>query len=165
MTSRSLPKLLFAVIFFFASPVDVSAQIVDPCPSHQSSWTPTPEELIKFKTGPRKNRPNFCKADLSSANLADATLSSANLSGVNLSGAHLSDANLSGANTIGADLSGAELFNVNLKDTKIAYATLGNAIYDPVSEPPNKGRGSEIGLVQLRDLLQKSRRAQTYIRS
>ena len=66
MTSRSLPKVLFAM-FLCASPVDVSAA-VDPCP-HQSVWMPTPEELMKFKTETTKDRPNFCKADLSGADL------------------------------------------------------------------------------------------------
>jgi len=69
MTSRYLPKVLFAV-FLCASPVDVSAQrlIAETCP-HQSAWMPTPEELMKFKTGTTKDRPNFCKADLSGADL------------------------------------------------------------------------------------------------
>ena len=70
MTSRYLPKVLFAV-FLCASPVDVSAQplIAETCP-HQSVWMPTPEELMKlFKTETTKDRPNFCKADLSGADL------------------------------------------------------------------------------------------------
>jgi hypothetical protein len=60
MTSRYLPKVLFAV-FLCASPVDASAQM-DPCRSRESLWMPTPEELRKFRTGATKDRPNFCKA-------------------------------------------------------------------------------------------------------
>ena len=66
MTSRYLPKVLFAV-FLCASPVDVSAGFeidLDPYP-HQSEWMPTPEELMKFKKGTAIDRPNFCKANLS----------------------------------------------------------------------------------------------------
>jgi hypothetical protein len=75
MTSRYLPKVLFAV-FLCASPVDVSAQppIAETCP-HQSVWMPTPEELMKlFKTETTKDRPNFCKADLSDADLRGANM-------------------------------------------------------------------------------------------
>jgi Pentapeptide repeats (8 copies) len=207
MTSRYLPKVLFAV-FLCASPVDVSAQplIAETCP-HQSVWRPAPEELMKFKTETTKDRPNFCKADLRGAKLNGANLNGADLSGADLRGAdlrganldsaalsgadlrganlsnadlnhanlslaNLNGANLSGANLTKADLSGASLFGANLKDARIPYATLGNAFYAPASEPPNsfvagiggletvrfteKDRGSETGLVQLRDLLQKS---------
>ena len=88
MTSRYLPKVLFAV-FLCASPVDVSAGslIAETCP-HQSVWMPTPEELMKFKTETTKDRPNFCKADLIGAFLAEANLSGANLSGADLNGAN-----------------------------------------------------------------------------
>src|SRR4249919_1519797 len=79
MTSRYLPKVLFAV-FLCASPVDVSAQpLIAECP-HQSVWSPTPEESMKFKTGTTKDRPNFCKANLSGADLSAADLGRANLS-------------------------------------------------------------------------------------
>ena len=209
MTSRYLPKVLFAV-FLCASPVDVSARVVlvPECAPHQSVWMPTPEELVKFKTETTKDRPNFCKADLRGADLTKADLSGAKLSGANLRGAHLNDAmlrgadirradlndanlsganlsyanlvranlsgaNLDGANLTHADLSSANLDGANLKDTRISYAILGNAFYAPVSEPPNSfvagikgletvrftreiGGGTETGLVQLRDLLQKS---------
>ena len=82
MTSRYLPKVLFAV-FLCASPVDVSAMFVEPC-LRQSVWMPTPEELMKFKTGTTKDRPNFCKADLSGAILRGANLRGANLSGASI---------------------------------------------------------------------------------
>jgi hypothetical protein len=109
MTSRYLPKVLFAV-FLCASPVDVSAFAIAPiCPDRESVWMPTPEELMKFKTGSTKDRPNFCKADLTSADLSGVDLTGAFLGLANLREANLSGANLSGANLSRADLTGANL--------------------------------------------------------
>ena len=57
------------------------------CRAHvpsQSVWMPTPEELMKFKTATTKDRPNFCKADLSGAILSGANLRVLKLSGASI---------------------------------------------------------------------------------
>jgi hypothetical protein len=120
---------------------------------------------------------NLKDANLSGANLRDGKLSSANLKDANLSGANLFFAFLWGANLFGANLSGAELLvaglqGANLEQTdvskaKLAYVNLEGSTYAPVSAPPdpyvvgirglatlNASEGEQIGLVQLRKLLQ-----------
>jgi hypothetical protein len=124
------------------------------------------------------------QAILFNANLTDAILSGANLSmailigarprGANLSHADLSWAKLSRADLLGADLTHADLSmtvlrGAKLAATKLANATLTKANYAPASEPPHpyvvgiKGlstvvvpAGEEVGLVQLRKLLQEA---------
>jgi Pentapeptide repeats (8 copies) len=123
------------------------------------------------------NRANLKRADLtdahlSGANLILADLSNADLTGAKLTGAALSgaaliEANLTGADLRAANLSGANLIRANLTKTKIANVDLANATYAPASEPPdshvagikgldtiNSAPGQQIGLVQLRKLLQ-----------
>jgi hypothetical protein len=108
------------------------------------------------------------KTSLEGAALIGAKLSGADLRAANLKGANLSQANLSNADLRIAELDGAYLHNADLSDARIALANLTNATYAPASAPPNpdlvgiKGlwtvtfpHGQEIGLVQLRDLLQK----------
>jgi transposase len=98
----------------------------------------------------------------------------------NLSRAILRDANLRDANLGGADLRGADLRSVQVSKAKLAYVNLAGAIYAPASEAPEpyiagiRGlssvrvpSGEEVGLVQLRKLLQDAclrdlERAATY---
>jgi uncharacterized protein YjbI with pentapeptide repeats len=117
--------MLFA-IFLCASPVEVRAQDRE-CPN-QSPWTPTPEELTKFKMGTGTERPNFCNADLSDANLSGADLNRANLSRANLRSAKLFFADLFSADLIDADLSRADLNGAHLSDAKLRGADLSYAI-------------------------------------
>jgi hypothetical protein len=118
-------------------------------------------------------------ADLSSAKLRYADLSGADLSYAHLSHAILRGADLSYADLYFADLSGADLYASNLTKTKLGYVDLTGAVYSPVFEPPDpnvvgirglktlEADGEEIGLVQLRKLmqdagLQEDDRAVTY---
>jgi uncharacterized protein YjbI with pentapeptide repeats len=111
-------------------------------------------------------------ADLSGADLSNVILSSAILVGADLSNADLSNADLRNADLRNADLrnailSGANLQHADLTKVKLAYADLTNALYAPASESPYpyvagiRGLstvrippGEEVGLVQLRMLLQ-----------
>ncbi|MBV8356859.1 MAG: pentapeptide repeat-containing protein [Deltaproteobacteria bacterium] len=81
----------------------------------------------------------------------------ANLCGANLHGATLSD----------ADLEDVDLIRAQVSKAKLAYVTLTDATYAPVSEPPDSyvagidslatikaASGDEIGLIQLRKLLE-----------
>ena len=85
----------------------------------------------------------------------------------NLCNAVLFKANLSGADLSQADLSGAELQMAKVSKAKLAYVNLKGSTYAPASEPPDPyvagieglatlsaGKGEQIGLVQLRKLLQ-----------
>lgn len=120
-------------------------------------------------TGANLTGATLVGADLSHAKLIRAELSDASLTGANLFGADLTSANLSGADLSDANLTGAALLHVNLKGAGLAYATLSDSIYAPASAPPDayvagiRGleslaypKGEEIGLVQLRELLQKA---------
>jgi uncharacterized protein YjbI with pentapeptide repeats len=123
------------------------------------------------------------KADLTGAKLNQAQLIGAKLNGANLFAAELNDAQLIGAKLNGAELSEAKLNKADLRVTELreavirsslldgaqlAYADLTHAVYAPRSAPPNsfvagiKGLetvtfpfGEEVGLVQLRELLQR----------
>lgn len=115
---------------------------------------------------------NLSGADLRNANLQqsyliDTDLSGAKLRGANMTNAHLIRANLSGADMTHATLVHTKLINVNIAEARLAYANLMGATYAPSSEPPHayvvgiKGlstvrfpSGEQIGLVQLRKLLQ-----------
>ncbi|MGA8534815.1 MAG: pentapeptide repeat-containing protein [Candidatus Tumulicola sp.] len=133
---------------------------------------------------------NLKRAYLSSANLNHADLSNSDLSFANLIRANLGASNLNAAKLSGAVLNGAYLDYANLTDAdlsfasvskaKIAYATVTTAQYAPSSESPDSyvagikglatlklGTGEEVGLVQLRRLLQDAglqdeERAATY---
>ena len=124
MTRRSLTKVLVAVLLC-ASPPELRAQ-VQGCP-HQSRWTPTPEELTKFKTAPAEDRPNFCRADLTYSHLTGADLPRVNLTYANLTGADLSNANLPDANLTQADLKNANLTHANLTHANLTGTDLSRA--------------------------------------
>jgi uncharacterized protein YjbI with pentapeptide repeats len=102
-------------------------------------------------------------ADLHLAKLQNAILQNAKLEGANLNQAGLEKAELRGANLRGADLS-----NAVVTEAILAFTDLSDANYSPVSKPPNlfvagiRGLdtvafrpGQEVGLIQLRELLQK----------
>ncbi len=106
---------------------------------------------------------HLVKADLIGADLSGAALYGADLTGADLTRAHLTGADLTG----GARLIGADLSEAQVSRAKLAGVDLTAAIYAPMSEPPDpyvariKGlatfsaaRGGEIGLIQLRKLLQ-----------
>jgi Pentapeptide repeats (8 copies) len=106
-------------------------------------------------------------AELEEAILYEAKLNEANLVGANLCGANLGEAELNEANMIRADLIRANLAEAELRNTVLARTDLTGAVYAPGSPPPAayvtgiKGLktitfplGEEIGLVQLRKLLQ-----------
>jgi uncharacterized protein YjbI with pentapeptide repeats len=110
---------------------------------------------------------NLSLARLSSADLGGADLSGANVSITDLRHAHLDRTNFNGANLVLAKMNNATLVEVNVTKATLAYADLTNAVYAPASEPPHpfvtgiKGlskirivSGQEVGLVQLRKLLQ-----------
>jgi hypothetical protein len=125
---------------------------------------------------------NLSGANLEEANLAGAVLPEANLSfadlfRADLNGANLVMANLSRADLTGTDLGGARLYqanlseailrNTNLSDALLDSASLTGATYAPEPKPPNPDvagivglstlkvpPGQEIGLVQLRKLLE-----------
>jgi hypothetical protein len=112
---------------------------------------------------------NISYADLSEAKLSQANLTNANLSSATLGRAELTDTKLNMADLTDAILTGATLDRTNLTGTRLAYADLMYARYEPRSPPPDpyvagiKGlefviftRKGEVGLVQLRDLLQKA---------
>ena len=96
------------------------------------------------------------------------------MNNVDLMEANLNKADLHGANLNNAKLFGAKLNNVDLMEADVdrahlSYADVTGAIYAPVSPPPDpyvagiKGlqtvtfpQGEKIGLVQLRELIQKA---------
>lgn len=116
------------------------------------------------------NSADLVGAELNGANLSAAQLNNANLGAVNLNNAYLYSTVLNNAELDGAHLKEAKLVNVQLTGALLARADLTGAEYAPESAgPPDayvagiKGlrtvtfpRGQEIGLVQLRDLLQKA---------
>jgi hypothetical protein len=117
--------------------------------------------------GAKLNNADLRGADLVFATLENADISGANLLFASLHGADLSGANLSGTNLSATTLIGANLSRADLKDAQLAYANLTNAHYAPASAPPNAyvagiqgletvtfPQGHELGLVQLRKLLQ-----------
>jgi uncharacterized protein YjbI with pentapeptide repeats len=105
------------------------------------------------------NEADLHSAELNEANLVSAKLNKACLRGVELNKADLRLARLNQADLFGAKLENAELSGIGLEE----------AVYAPSSPPPDgyvayiEGlktavfpEGSETGLVQLRELLQKS---------
>ena len=131
-----------------------------------------------------EGRANFCHADLSMMDLHDANLVGAKLNhadlnrsdlrNARLTAAELNDADLQWALLDGAILRLAKLTNANMRNASVAGAELSNAelrgaTYAPRSAAPYSyvagiqglatvtfPPGEEIGLVQLRDLLQKA---------
>jgi hypothetical protein len=110
---------------------------------------------------------NLYAAELRGANLYYATLTGANLRAADLSWADMRGADLSAADLSAADLNTAFLIDARVSKARLDYATLTDALYAPASEPPdpyvagitglariNAARGEEIGLIQLRKLLQ-----------
>ena len=119
--------------------------------------------------GAKLNNADLLGAKLNNAVLPGAELNNADLNGAELNGADLDGAELNHADLGWVKLNNAGLISVQLKDAKIANVALTNAAYAPASAPPDsyvagiKGlssvtfpAGLEIGLVQLRDLLQKA---------
>jgi uncharacterized protein YjbI with pentapeptide repeats len=121
-------------------------------------------------SGARLNSADLTLAELNNADLSFARLNNADLGGAKLNNADLSFARLNNADLRGAELNNADLISAELKDSKIANITLTKAAYAPASAPPDSYvagitglssvtfpvAGSETGLVQLRDLLQKA---------
>ena len=108
-------------------------------------------------------------AKLRGANLSAASIVAAKLNSAGLEGARLDDADLSRADLTNANLVGASLRNATVTDARLAYVNLSDAEYAPRSPPPDPyvvgieglrnvkfSTASEIGLVQLRELLQKA---------
>lgn len=122
-------------------------------------------------------------AELNEANLGGAKLDNAHLIGTILNEAILVGAKLDNADLTGAKLNGTNLLNASIANTRLAYTDLTNAIYAPASPPPDpyvvdiRGLwtvtflnpdptvtgalgfmtpGSEVGLVQLRELFQRA---------
>jgi uncharacterized protein YjbI with pentapeptide repeats len=119
--------------------------------------------------GAKLNSASLFIAKLNEADLNGAELHKANLGGVELNKAKLGGADLNYANLERASLKGAQLDRTSVAGAVLANADLSNALYAPVSQPPDsyvagiKGLqtvifppGREDGLVQLRDLLQKA---------
>jgi hypothetical protein len=118
------------------------------------------------------NSAHLTKTVLFAAGLKFASLDSARLSDADLNSAYLNDAYFIEADLTGADLKFADLTGANLVDAQVSKAklyevNLTDAAYAPESEPPHpyvagiKGLatiravpGDEIGLIQLRKLLQ-----------
>jgi uncharacterized protein YjbI with pentapeptide repeats len=119
-------------------------------------------------------RAHLNKADLTIAKLNEADLFDAEMNNAILSGANLSKTNLYRTKMHKADLTMATLREANLSGTFLSEARLlgvdlTDAMYAPVSPPPDIsvadikgletvkfGPGDETGLAQLRDLLQKA---------
>jgi hypothetical protein len=112
---------------------------------------------------------NFVGALLNNANLNQSDLRNARLTATELTSAQLQWTVLDGATLRYAILSNANMRNASVVGTELSNAQLWSAIYAPRSAGPNsylagiKGlatvtfpAGEEIGLVQLRDLLQKA---------
>ena len=110
---------------------------------------------------------NLGVAELIHAILIDANLEDAYLAGAHLNRAILENANLSHADLNDADLTHADLIGAQVTKAKLGYADLTSATYAPASEPPdpyvagikglatiNAANGEQIGLIQLRKLLQ-----------
>ena len=96
-----------------------------------------------------------------------AHLEGAHLKRAHLTGADLGRAHLNGADLDGADLNSAYLIGAQVSKAHLAFVDLTGATYAPASEPPdpyvagikglatlNAASGEEIGLIQLRKLLQ-----------
>jgi hypothetical protein len=114
-------------------------------------------------------------ADLLGAELNDANLGSADLTEADLTGAKLNDAwllfsQLDRAVLAGTELKNASLMGISITDAHLFAPDLTGALYSPESGPPSgsfiggiKGLamvkfppGQEVGLVRLRDVLQKA---------
>jgi hypothetical protein len=125
-------------------------------------------ELNKANLGGAKlNEADLDGAKLNEAGLLGAELNEANLAAAELNKADLRWAKLNEANLFRAELNKADLGSAKLKDATLSYANLTGAIYAPASPPPTTyvagimgletvtfPPGEEIGLVQLRKLLQ-----------
>jgi uncharacterized protein YjbI with pentapeptide repeats len=120
-------------------------------------------------TKAKLNKANLSLANLNKANLVDAELNEADLFVANLNEANLGGAKLNKANLSQAKLQEANLRRASVAGTHLDYADLTAAYYAPSSPAPDayvaqiKGLetiffpdGEEVGLVQLRDLLQKA---------
>src|SRR5262245_24395134 len=130
-------------------------------------------------TGANLNGANLIAAHLQGANLNEASLIGAYLNGANLTDANLSKAALNNADLSSAALNNAALSAATLNGANLRYASVAGAHFDnadladadyaPNSAAPDpyvagiKGldtvkfpAGEEVGLVQLRDLLQKA---------
>jgi hypothetical protein len=117
---------------------------------------------------------NLEGADLRYARLGGADLGGANLSGADLRAAKLTNAklylaDLEGADLGGADLDGALLNSALVTEASLAFVSLRGTTYAPASPPPQAylegieglatvtfPPGRQSGLVQVRDLLQKT---------
>ena len=119
--------------------------------------------------GAELTKANLTGAELNKTDCSRANLTQANLHGVKLRGAILEQAVLSRADLSGATLKETNMRGSNVDGTRLAYVDLTDAIYAPASPPPDPyvagiqglqtvtfPRGEEVGLVQLRDLLQKA---------
>jgi uncharacterized protein YjbI with pentapeptide repeats len=115
------------------------------------------------------NNAHLNGAELNRAKLQGAELNNAYLNAAKLDNAKLQSTKLNNASLNRAKLTNADLFGAELKDTLLALAELTEANYAPVSPPPNAyvagiigletvhfPEGREIGLIQLRELLQKA---------
>jgi uncharacterized protein YjbI with pentapeptide repeats len=114
------------------------------------------------------NKSNLVGTELNKTSLKGAKLSNADLTFAKLNNADLSDAELYNVNLSNAELNGAFLTGTSVAGAKLASVNLTNATYAPGPAPPSdvaeiRGlttvmfpAGGETGLVQLRDLLQKS---------
>jgi uncharacterized protein YjbI with pentapeptide repeats len=109
------------------------------------------------------------RAKLNGADLTGAKLNGARLDAAELNRAILHDAELNRASLSGAELRQAQLTHSSVGEAVLAYADLTSAMYAPASAPPHsfvagiKGlrtvkfpAGEEVGLVQVRELLQKA---------
>ena len=119
--------------------------------------------------GAKLNKTILVGASLNEANLIAAELNEANLISAKLNKACLRGAHLNKADLGLAQLNKADLFTAKLMDAKLAGIELEEAVYAPSSPPPNSyvayihglktavfPEGNEVGLVQLRELLQKA---------
>jgi hypothetical protein len=119
--------------------------------------------------GAKLNKANLLAAELNEANLHSAELNEASLVSAKLNRACLRGVELNKADLRVARLNKADLFTAQLKDAALAGIELEEAVYAPSSAPPDSyvaevqglktavfPRGHEAGLVQLRELLQKS---------
>jgi hypothetical protein len=118
--------------------------------------------------GARLNNAVLAAAKLNNADLGFAKLNNARLLGAELNNARLLGAELNNADLVGAELNNANLVVAEIADAQLSYADLTGARYAPQSGQPNayvgiKGlksvnfpKGEEVGLVQLRELLQKA---------
>ena len=120
-------------------------------------------------SGAKLNKAYLLAAELNEANLYAAELNEANLISAKLNKACLRGVQLDKADLRLAQLNKADLFGAKLENADISGIGLEEAVYAPTSAPPNsyvgyiKGlktavfpEGNEAGLVQLRELLQKS---------